>query len=97
MARSSGDKPIGIRGGFTEIVQNLHIIVLDVKIENLGILDNPFFVAGFRYRDEAVLQRPPDHDLSRRLRIFSGDLGDDRIVQFPAPGQRAVRFKSNIL
>jgi hypothetical protein len=84
------------RFGLTEIVQNLHIIVFDVKIENLGILEDPGFVTGFRYRDEAVLQRPPDHDLSRRLRIFSGDLGDDRIVQFPAPGQRAIGFKSNI-
>ena len=80
-----------------EIVQKLHIIVFDVKIENLGILKNSFFVTGFRYRDKAVLQRPSDHDLSRSLRILFSDFGNHWIVQRSALGQRAIGFKSNIL
>src|SRR5438045_4053503 len=58
-----------------------HVVVGELKVEDVEILSDPLFPHGFRDRDDATLRQPTDDDLRNRLTMSVSDGLKQRVVE----------------
>src|SRR2546428_2640497 len=80
-----------------ERVEPLHVLSLQLEVEDARVLSNAVRADGFRNDDQPMLQAPSNQDLSRRPCILRGDLDYDRMVQSVSAREGAVRLQLNLV
>jgi hypothetical protein len=83
--------------GSVECVERSHVGLGELEVEYLGVGADPVLVAGLGDDDGLVLDRPAEHDLGGCAAEARGDLGDRRVTEPFAAGERAVRLEDDVL
>src|SRR5712692_6706940 len=78
-----------------ERIKALHVLSLQLEIEDGRVLSNAIWADRFRNDDETVLQAPSNQNLSRRPLVLRCDLIDDRMLQSVPAGKGAVCLQLN--
>src|SRR5262245_30511337 len=75
---------------FVEAVEDLHLLGSELEVEDLCVLFDARWTRRLRDHDEAMLNRPAQHDLGRGSLHLLGDAGDRFMPQAPSLRERAV-------
>ena len=73
-----------------ERVEEPHVVVGELEVEQLGVGADAFLAAGLGDDDGLVLDRPAEHDLGGRAAEAFGDGGDRRVLEAAAACEWAV-------
>lgn len=68
----------------TQVRQPIHVVLAQGEVEYIDVVRQSLPPSRLRYRDQAELDMPAKHDLSRCPAVGSGDFADDRVAEQPA-------------
>src|SRR2546426_12536451 len=80
-------------GMSVQATEQIHVVAVQVEIEDGSVLPNPIGMDGLRDQDESMLKAPPNQDLRRRPIVPRSNFGDDPVRQAGSPGGGAVCLK----
>jgi hypothetical protein len=83
--------------GAVELVQRPHVLIRELKVEDLRVLFDTLAVCGLGQHDEVALERPADQDLGWRPSQALGDVGHPPVAEMAAGAERAVGLQRHAM